>query len=445
MNSFLIENINKFLGFTQRQFGFLSENSFIIKNINFIIGIFASLSLILSLFASTKVLGVCVICGFLALLLKYILKPKTQITIDIFDFFVILYVGIFCLATAFSSWFTFSMHGLLKIFIYFFSYLNFKEVIKSYSKAKIYFMALLGVLVSVESFIAIAQQVFGVEMLATWQDMKTIRAEQIMNRVYGSLQPLNPNLLGGYLVATMPALIGSAFYDYKKIRYNIWALLALFSVLLAIIFTGCRGAYVATFIQGVCFVGISGHIIWHDFTDKKWLKKAWLGLIIAGLLSAFALVLSSPALQHRIISIFAARSDSSNSFRFNVYNSSFRMFLDNWLTGIGVGNWTFREVYGCYMLTGYDALGAYSVPLEIAVETGIFGLLNFITMIVLSFGRSIKAILSKICYNQKVIITMCFLSIVGMAMHGIVDTIWFRPQIQFVFWLMLAMISIQED
>lgn len=445
MNSFLIANINKFLSFTQDRMSFLSKNSFIVKNLDFIIGAFALAILAFSLVAPTQILGVFVLGGFAFLVLKYLIKPNTQITVDIFDFFVILYVGIFCIATAFSSWFVFSLHGLLKIFIYFFSYLVFKEIIKNYPKTKIYFISFLAVLVSVEAFIATVQQVFGVEMLATWQDMKSIRSDQIMNRVYGTLQPLNPNLLGGYFVAVIPALVGCAFYDWKKIRFNILAFIALLATLLAIIFTGCRGAYVSVFAQIVLFVAISGHIIWHDFKEKKWLKKAWLSIILLGVLGAVAIVFSSPALQHRIMSIFAARADSSNSFRFNVYNSSFKIFLDNWLTGIGVGNWTFREVYGCYMLTGYDALGAYSVPLEIAVETGIFGLLNFVAMIGLSFIQSAKKILSKICYNDKVITTVCFLSIAGMAVHGVVDTIWFRPQIQFIFWLMFAILSTQKS
>ena len=47
-------------------------------------------------------------------------------------------------------------------------------------------------------------------------------------------------------------------------------------------------------------------------------------------------MLSKASLRARILSIFAMRSDSSNSFRFNVYNSCIEMFKDNWLLGIGV-------------------------------------------------------------------------------------------------------------
>ena len=57
------------------------------------------------------------------------------------------------------------------------------------------------------------------------------------------------------------------------------------------------------------------------------------------------------------------------------------MFKDNWLLGIGVGNQNFREIYGLYMKTGFDALSAYNIYLETAVESGIFALLAFLSFV----------------------------------------------------------------
>lgn len=40
--------------------------------------------------------------------------------------------------------------------------------------------------------------------------------EEIMTKGFGTLQPLNPNLLAGYLIGTIPATLGCVFYDFKK-------------------------------------------------------------------------------------------------------------------------------------------------------------------------------------------------------------------------------------
>lgn len=147
----------------------------------------------------------------------------------------------------------------------------------------------------------------------------------------------------------------------------------------------------------------------------------------------FCFIMSVSALRARIFSIFAMRSDSSNSFRFNVYNSCIDMFKDNWLLGIGVGNQNFREIYGLYMKTGFDALSAYNIYLETAVESGIFALLAFLGFI----GCIIKYALTNL-KNKYVLAAL--VSIVGILLHGFVDTVFFRPQIQFTFWIMVAVI-----
>jgi len=483
-NSIFVKILNNSLESIQKKLLFLSENSFFIQNIDKIITFLAFLVLVTSTFLDSEKLGLIIIGAFALLTIKYITKPNSKIGIDHFDFLVILYILFFCLATLFSSWFIDSIHGLIKMFTYFFSYIVFKDSIKENPNLRLLYLILLAILCTSQSLIGIHQQVFGVEALAGWQDMNNIDPTQAMTRVFGTLKPLNPNLMAGYLIATMPAILGCAFYNFKKtdsctnggnpispvvqesltdvskcmatgswrafakldgIQFNLIAILALFATFLTIIATGCRGSYVSIAVQMLAFIAISGHIIWHDFKDKTYLRKIWLGLILTGFLGVLGLIFTQKALQARILSIFAQRDDSSNSFRFNVYQSSIKMFKDNYLCGIGVGNWAFREVYGLYMRTGFDALGAYSVPLEIAVETGVFGLINFLAFISTAIISTGKKICSNISYNEKIILSITLISIIGMMMHGIVDTVWFRPQIQFVFWLMIAILSTSKN
>ena len=117
------------------------------------------------------------------------------------------------------------------------------------------------------------------------------------------------------------------------------------------------------------------------------------------------------------------------------------MFRDNWLVGIGVGNKNFREIYGLYMKTGFDALSAYNVFLEIAVESGIFALIAFVGFLFVCIKDAIKIVLNSIDVEKTIFVSMALISIISIMFHGFVDTIFFRPQVQFVFWFMVAVIS----
>ena len=204
----------------------------------------------------------------------------------------------------------------------------------------------------------------------------------------------------------------------------------------AILQTGCRGAYLAMMLIIACVFLVSAKFFWKNY------KKIYISLISVFTVLFFMAIAFVGALRHRFLSIFAMRNDSSNSFRFNVYYSSLEMFKDNWLLGIGVGNKNFREIYGLYMKTGFDALSAYNVFLEIAVESGIFALITFLGFLVELIKDSIRFILKSVDNEQVIFVSVSIISILAVMFHGFVDTVFFRPQIQFLFWTFVAVISV---
>ena len=117
------------------------------------------------------------------------------------------------------------------------------------------------------------------------------------------------------------------------------------------------------------------------------------------------------------------------------------MFKDNWLLGIGVGNKNFREIYGLYMRTGFDALSAYNIFLETAVESGIFALIAFLIFLVILVKDAVKYIFTSSDTKNIIYVSAAVISIIATMVHGLVDTVFFRPQIQFLFWTMVAIIS----
>ena len=170
-------------------------------------------------------------------------------------------------------------------------------------------------------------------------------------------------------------------------------------------------------------------------------KKIYFTVLSSVLSVCMLAIIGISSLRARVISIFAMRSDSSNSFRFNVYQAAIQMFKDNWPIGIGMGNQNFREIYGLYMKTGFDALSAYNIYLETAVESGIFALLAFLGFLFTLVIDGAKYIYKSKNTNSVIFASVAFLSICGVMIHGMVDTVFFRPQIQITFWTMVAILS----
>jgi putative inorganic carbon (HCO3(-)) transporter len=441
--SFFLRTLNRLFLSVNIGISNITDKSFVVEKIDYFI-MFGITILLMSLsFASTEAIGAIAVCCFIMFIIKLILKKGETLSFNTLDVPVISYILIAAVSAGFSMLFMPALKGYFKILIYFSSYLTFYNILKNKLNRTYYFLGVIGVVVYVQALIGIYQNYIGVEALASWQDESFVSPEYLMTRVYGTLQPLNPNLLAGFMLGSVMTFITLCSYFFMKQKYHTSILCfgAFLSVVYAIVLTGSRGAYIGLFVIVLMLFLISGYIIHHDYKEKTWLKKLWIYVLIGGMLAVFCLILSKPALQHRILSIFAFRADSSNSFRLNVYASCFSILKDHWFIGIGPGNEVFRLIYGLYMTTGFDALGAYSVPLEIAVESGIIAFLAFFWLIALIFIKSFKSIVKGPNLKHKILITSILLNIVAIMVHGTVDTVFFRPQVNLIFWMMVAIFA----
>ena len=429
--------INKVLEFIHKHKNVIYENSLILQNIDKFILCFILLTFILSTFVSSDMIGYFAICTAGLTVVRILFTPKDSFKLETFELFLLAYFMLVLVSVAGSSLLHLSLKGFMKTLIYLTFYISVVHHLKYNKKSIIPILITIAGCVTFESLLGLTQSFAKVDEISGWQDVSNLNPEEVITRVYGTLKPLNPNLLGGYFVMTIPALIGLFGYYLNKKQYLISSISALCSVLACVVLflTGCRGAYIGLFSVLCVTFAVSLKIFWAKY------KKLF--MTVAGIVSAigmFALMAVTP-LRVRIFSIFAMRNDSSNSFRFNVYKSSFQMFKDNWLVGIGQGNQNFREVYGLYMKTGFDALSAYNIYLETAVESGIFALIAFVGFMLKLLYDGIKSILKTDNIEDIILITIPVLTIVGTMVHGMVDTVFFRPQLQIVFWTMCAILS----
>lgn len=348
------------------------------------------------------------------------------------DMVVLAYFSVFVISTASSHYLFASLKGMAKIVVYVLSYFLFVLSLGKSQKriVLVYLCLVIGGLLA--ALYGIYQYKIGVAPLATWED-PTIEVKG--TRIFSTLG--NPNLLAGYLIPLVPISFGLSMISLcaRKIWYSFPLFLACGVIFVATILTGSRGGYIGLFISISTLIAISSTWLWWQRPKSRLLILAL--LVIMPVLMLF-LVHLVPSLEQRVVSIFAGREHTSNSFRLNVWNASWHMFLDNWWIGVGPGNQAFRLAYGLYMKSGFDALGTYCVPLEVAVEAGIPGLLTFTSLIIILLLNGHRDFWHSESTSEKWLILCTVSAIMGILAHGIVDTVFYRPQVQFIFWLLVA-------
>ncbi len=353
---------------------------------------------------------------------------------------IMLYWGVMLLATILSPVKAAALTGLLKLTLNIFLFMLLARIlrIKELRSGLIFVYLTTALLVSIYG---LRQWFFGAEALATWVDPASNMASA--TRVYSYLR--NPNLLAGYL---MPAVSFSAMAVFAWPRW--WP--KLLAVVLYLVNSACliltlsRGGWLG--FVAMSFVMIVLLVFWWKPRFPKFLQRWALPMLLGGsavvVVAAVALV---PSVRERVVSMVNLRGDSSNNFRLNVYEAVFRMIKARPFIGIGPGNEAFNKIYPLYQSPRYTALSAYSIYFETAVEAGIIGLLSFFWILIVAFRQGwvqlgrLRDVLGQTIAKEGYWLMGAIAAMAGLLMQGAFDTIWYRPQVSTLWWLLLAIIA----
>ncbi len=343
---------------------------------------------------------------------------------------LISYWAIALIATLISPVRVAAIDGMVKLTIYMLAFVSMSRMMRLGWRSVLVGTYLVTALVVCAY--ALQQWYLGAPELATWTDVTSETAGT--TRVYSFLG--NPNLLAGYLMPVLPlgAIASIHWHSWgMKILSAIAAILGAFCITQ----TQSRGGLMG--LAAESFVLVLLLVYWWGKRLPTWTLPVTFG----GTAGAIALgTILVPTLRKRVGSIFGTE-DSSNAFRVNVWMSVLNMIKAKPILGIGPGNKAFNLVYPLYQRSGYSALGTYSVPLEITVETGIVGVICYGWLIFTIFRQAWIA-LNRLRSDRDangLWIIAAIATIVGMMVHGLVDTVWYRPQVQLLWWLAIAIIS----
>ena len=399
-----------------------------------------SLVFLLAPFVSTALIGVLLVAVAAYWILTTVTAPS-RLVITPIHILVFLYWCVATVATAFSPVKSAALNGWVTLTLYLVLFASAAEILRS-PKLFNWIIASFLLTALVVSSYGIRQEFFGVQQLATWNDPNSALAND--TRVYSYLG--NPNLLGGYLLPAIALSVAAIFIWRGWIQKTLAIVMAVANSA-CLYFTDSRGAWLAmAVLVGVLLLLF--YAWWREYLPRFW--QIWLLPLVFGSLVGMLLVafVTLEPLRLRLMSIFAGREDSSNNFRINVWEACLRIIQDYPLIGIGPGNDAFNQIYPRYMNSRYPALSAYSVYLEHIVEMGYIGFGCFVWLLAVTFNHGIRQLARLRTSKNKrgIYLIAAIAASVSLAFHGLVDTVWYRPQINTVWWLVLAIIaSFYED
>lgn len=228
---------------------------------------------------------------------------------------------------------------------------------------------------------------------------------QVFFRVVG-LFP-DPHMMAFYLGMALPFCLALFFFE-KKYRKIIGAVC--FFIGLALFLTFSRGGYLGA-LASITFFLIAVRSFLQP-KDKKFLAAAL--LLLAVIVFFFSPVIG------RFSSIFSLE-DGSNLGRLQIWRDSLNMAKDNLLLGVGLGSYSFSLGFA----QDYrNAMTSHNLYLDLLVELGIFGLLSWLLLMVVSF----KVVWHGRLKNPVLAIGIGG-SLVYFSVHSFFETAIFNPTV----------------
>ena len=264
----------------------------------------------------------------------------------------------------------------------------------------------------------------GTEVNEAWADMEIFGNTAIAERV--SMFLGNPNMLGIYLIIAFPIALGQIAVSRKivsKIVYLIFAGL----IMTCIVMTWSRGAWLGVIVATIAF------LLLYDF------KNIWIVLVSGLTLPLWQRFLPADILT-RFTTIFT-RGDSSIKMRFDIWETVGEIIGENWLTGIGVGETAFQNVYdSSQTVLARMAVHSHNLYLQILLEVGIIGIVVF-AVIMLMFGQKslIEIKHGNKTSKSRTMTAAGFSAIIGACVAGCTDYIWYNYRVFLMFWIVFAL------
>lgn len=267
--------------------------------------------------------------------------------------------------------------------------------------------------VSIIVFIIGIFQYFSPEfaMPCKWVDADEYK---LSKRIYSTF--FNPNIFGFYI--NFIILMVCENLDFRKINLQ-W--IVFFTGILCLFFTFSRTSWISLIIA----------LLIRSIFNKKYLKFALvISIAIFGLDTILGVGRMDPG---------RAAEDSSLMYRLEIWKACIEITKDNFIAGIGFGT-LFKHISQYSNIVKPNIEHCHNLYLQILTETGIIGFSIFLSILY----KIVKKLWTKIS-SQNNAIWITALTVLAMTMiHGMVDSVFFTPQILMILSIYTGTLSIAD-
>jgi putative inorganic carbon (hco3(-)) transporter len=232
----------------------------------------------------------------------------------------------------------------------------------------------------------------------------------------------SPNYLALYLVPII--LLGLGLFSHANRRERFWIGLILLSAIIAVGLSFSYGGWMALIVSLVVLsIGL-------------WPAKSLWSLLTAAVVSVGALLtqLNNP----RFVQMLDLASRSSASVRLQVWATDLLMIKENWIAGIGLGQYSDRYLSFAERLffppIETAMLHGHNLFLQFAIELGAAG---WAFLVILSIQVVHWA---RVGFNSWTPYLVA--AAAAILAHGLVDTAYWKNDLSLLFWVVIALFAV---
>ncbi len=230
----------------------------------------------------------------------------------------------------------------------------------------------------------------------------------------------NPIDLATYLMVVIPILFAFTLVRHKPARWQLWGLL----ILLAACFIRTRAAG--------AWLGLAGGLLLFLALNTPLRRAGLLVLVALTLASGFALHRGGRLGQKAFL------SDIGTVDRWHMWQAAIGMIRDRPILGHGVN--TFMANYLTYWVGGQKLPRyAHNCYLQVAAEAGLVGLLTFLRLLWLWFGRLMVGLRHLPPSQDQTLLIGFIVGLFAFLLHSGLDTNFYSLRQAALFWVLAGL------